>query len=132
MDKTPEERRRTRIHQHRGWLCRLFKALARTELDNFLQSAGSFAVSRAGSRPDPHTVYLLSLKELRPIWLPGPRDVCPPPLKTLPSGILWKGNVLHKICAHLRYTPHTPGSWILLHEYPSVKCVYPLTQQFNF
>lgn len=81
-----EQDRRTGIHQHHGWFYGMFKALAETELDNFLQSVGDLAVSRAGSRPDPHTVYLLSLEELYPVWLPSPKDFCPPTLRTLPLG----------------------------------------------
>ena len=41
---------------------------------DFLQSVHSLAVSLAGSRPDPHAVHLLGLKEVHPVWLPNPRD----------------------------------------------------------
>ena len=100
---------------------------------NFLQSVGNSGVSLAGSRPDPHTVHLLSLKELHLVWLPSPRDfvlllLLPGPF----SWILQRISGLYKGCALIRYwnTLQNPSS--CFHLYPSLKCMYLLTQKSNF
>lgn len=100
MEITGQERsNRTRIHQHCGWLSRLFKALARTGLDNVLPFVDSLTVSVTGSWPDPHTVHLFGPKELHPVWLPSPRDFLLLLLGPLPLDFIESKCPLPTMCA---------------------------------
>ena len=100
---------------------------------NCLQSVGSSGVSLTGSRPDPHTVHPLSLKELHLVWLPSPRDfvlllLLPGPFSWILQGI----SGLYKGCALIRYwnIPQNPSSCFPLCS--SLKCRYLLTPKSNF